>query len=51
MKQDTRPLYQPRPAQPRGSGLAMFFGVVLLAWLMVALYGAAFIIHAIAGAL
>jgi len=42
MKQDTRPLYQPRPVQPRRWGLAMLFSIALLAWLMVVLYGAAF---------
>ena len=43
MKQDTRPLYQPPPQrEPRRWGLAMLFSTALLAWLMVALYGAAF---------
>jgi hypothetical protein len=45
MKQDTRPLYQPPPQHEPLRYLGPILSGVLLAWLMVALYGAAFALH------
>ena len=45
MKQDTRPLYQPPPQREPLRYLGLILSSVLLAWLMVVLYGAAYALH------
>ena len=42
MKYDTRPLYQPPPQREPLRFLGLILSSVLLAWLMVVLYGAAY---------
>ena len=45
MKHDTRPLYQPPAQREPLRYLGLILSGVLLAWLMVVLYGAAYALH------